>query len=103
MDRLSKGLWPVMLTPYSENYQVDLKALEELTEFYISAGASGLFANCLSSKMFQLTDEERVLITKTVVDKVNGRIPMVSSGTFSEELKRNREFIRKINRDKYII
>ena len=58
MNRLPKGLYPVMLTPFNDDYSIDINALEELTEFYIKAGAEGLFANCLSSEMFQLTSEE---------------------------------------------
>lgn len=96
MERLPKGLWPVMLTPFKDNNEVDLIGLKKLTEFYISAGANGLFANCLSSEMFQLTDEERISITKTVVEQANGRIPVVSTGTFDRELKRNTEFIYKM-------
>lgn len=96
VERLPKGLWPVMLTPFKENYELDLKGLENLTEFYIAAGANGLFANCLSSEMYQLTDEERILITKTVVKKINDKIPVVSTGTFGKNLKKNNEFIKRI-------
>ncbi len=96
MDPLQKGLWPVMLTPFSEDYQVDIDTLKELTEFYIQAGAHGLFANCLSSEMFQLTAEEKILITRTVVEEVNGRIPVVSTGTFGQDPDKNSDFIKKL-------
>lgn len=94
---LPTGLWPVMLTPFKENYKIDIEGLKQLTEFYLSAGANGLFANCLSSEMFQLTDDERVLITEIVVKQVNGRIPVVSTGTFSKNLSVNCEFINRIH------
>ena len=96
MEKLPKGLWPVMLTPFQEDNSVDYKVLEQLTEFYIATGANGLFANSLSSEMFQLTDQERISITQTVVKKTNGRIPVVSTGTFGRDLHRNTEFIKKL-------
>ena len=96
MNRLPKGLYPVMLTPFNDDYSIDIKALEELTEFYIKAGADGLFANCLSSEMFQLTSEERNLITKTVAKKVDGRVPVVATGTFGGGITKTSEFIKKI-------
>lgn len=82
MKKLPKGLWPVMLTPIKEDNTVDYDCLEKLTEFYLSSGAAGLFANCLSSEMFQLTADERVEVTKRVVRTVNGRVPVISTGFF---------------------
>ena len=60
MNRLPEGLWPVMLTPYDRDMRVDVKALEELVNFYIDQGASGLFANCLSSEMYELGYDEQL-------------------------------------------
>ena len=97
MEKLPEGLWPVMLTPFKENNELDLRGLAELTEFYIAAGADGLFANCLSSEMFQLTTEERYLVTKTVVDTVDGRMPVVATGSFGSDVATNAEFIKRLH------
>lgn len=94
--KLSKGLWPVMLTPFTETNELDLDALGRLTEFYIASGANGLFANCLSSEMFQLTDDERLRITKTVVKTVNGRIPVIATGSFSSDMEVSADFVKRI-------
>jgi 4-hydroxy-tetrahydrodipicolinate synthase len=96
MKLLPKGLWPVMLTPFNDRNGVDLPALEHLTEFYIAAGSNGLFANCLSSEMFQLTDDERLLITKKVVDFSNGRIPIIATGSFGRDMVATATFIKRI-------
>ncbi len=96
MKLLPKGLWPVMLTPFNDSNGLDLNALEQLTEFYISAGANGLFANCLSSEMFQLTDEERLLITKKVVDVSKGRVPVIATGSFGNDMTVSATFIKRI-------
>ncbi len=96
MKKLPKGLWPVMLTPFEHSNQLDLDALERLTEFYIASGADGLFANCLSSEMFQLTHEERLCIVKTVVKKVNGRLPVIATGSFSDDMQVSADFIKKM-------
>lgn len=96
MKQLPKGLWPVMLTPLKENNSLDLEGLKRLTEFYIASGADGLFANCLSSEMFQLTENERLLITKTVIEKVGGRIPVVSTGSFGTDMNATSVFVQKL-------
>ena len=97
MEKLPQGLWPVMLTPFKENNELDLSGLVELTEFYLAAGADGLFANCLSSEMFQLTTEERYLVTKTVVDTVGGRVPVVATGSFGSDVATNAGFIERLH------
>jgi 4-hydroxy-tetrahydrodipicolinate synthase len=95
--KLPEGLWPVMLTPFQNNNALDLEGLRRLTDMYLEAGANGLFANCLSSEMYQLTEEERLSITRTVIRQSNGRAPVAATGTFSTDTDRNVEFIRKIH------
>jgi 4-hydroxy-tetrahydrodipicolinate synthase len=96
MKKLPKGLWPVMLTPIKEDNTVDYDCLEKLTEFYLSSGAAGLFANCLSSEMFQLTADERVEVTKRVVRTVNGRVPVISTGSFSTDMEVTSAFVKRL-------
>lgn len=95
-DKLSRGLWPVMLTPFLENNQVDYAGLGALTEFYIRSGANGLFSNCLSSEMFQLTDKERLEVIKGVVRAAQSRVPVVASGTFSRDIHQCSTFISRV-------
>lgn len=85
-----------MLTPFNDSNQLDLETLARLTEFYIASGADGLFANCLSSEMFQLTDDERLRITRTVVETVNGRLPVIATGCFSNDMEVSAIFIKNI-------
>ena len=91
-----KGFVPVMLTPFKDNGAVDFDGLTAITEFYLSSGASGLFANCQSSELFELTEHERLDITQHVVKVVNGAVPVVAAGTFSTDILQQAEFIKKI-------
>ncbi len=79
-NKFANGVYPVMLTPFTKDNQVDYDALDKLTEWYLDAGAAGLFAVCQSSEMFYLTLEERIDITKFIVKKAAGRTAVVSSG-----------------------
>lgn len=95
---LHGGLWPVMLTPFKENNEVDYNALEELTYFYLRAGANGLFANCLSSEMFQLTNQERLQVIDTVVKIASkNNVQVVASGTFNSDMNSSADFIKKVH------
>jgi len=86
-NNFPQGVWPVMLTPFTTDGQVDYKALEELVEWYIKEKVSGLFAVCQSSEMFYLSLEERIKITKTIVKVADKRVPVIASGHISESFE----------------
>ena len=83
-----------MLTPFKANGEVDYDGLTQLTEYYMNAGAQGLFANCLSSEMYELTEDERLQVVKHVVKVANGLVPVVATGTFQGSLNKQAEFIK---------
>jgi 4-hydroxy-tetrahydrodipicolinate synthase len=95
--KLPGGLWPVMLTPFLENNEIDYRGLRKLTDFYIQSGAHGLFSNCLSSEMFQLTTAERLKVIRTVVKTAKSKARVVASGTFSQDMKKCAEFMKQVN------
>jgi len=86
-----------MLTPFLSNGNIDYPALTQLTEIYLQAGSSGLFANCLSSEMFELTDKERIQAIKHVVKVVNGAVPVVATGTFGGPISKQADFVKEVS------
>ncbi|EPR69442.1 dihydrodipicolinate synthase family protein [Cyclobacterium qasimii] len=93
---VEKAFIPVMLTPYKADMTVDYKGLKKLTDYYLESGARGFFANCLSSEMYDLSPEERLKVTKTVVKRVNGKFPVVATGSFGDTAKEKAEFTKQI-------
>ena len=85
-----------MLTPFQESGAIDVPGLDRLTDFYLESGAAGLFANCLSSEMYELTDAERLSVTKQVVERVVGQVPVVSTGTFGGPIEQQADFVKRI-------
>lgn len=81
------GIWPVMLTPFTENNEVDDGALQKLVEWYIQNGVDGLFAVCQSSEMFYLSLEERIHIAEKVKEFAAGRVPVIASGHISDAVE----------------
>ncbi len=85
-----------MLTPFLDSGEVDFEGLKALTELYLEAGAAGLFANCLSSEMYELSEEERLAVTRTVVEQAAGRVPVVATGTFGGPVAEQAQFVKRI-------
>ncbi|MFT3984960.1 MAG: dihydrodipicolinate synthase family protein [Lachnospiraceae bacterium] len=90
------GVYPVMLTPFKMNNEVDFPSLGKLVDWYIEKGVAGLFADCQSSEMFFLSLEERVAIAEFVVEKAAGRVPVVASGHVSDSLTEQAQELNKI-------
>src|SRR5579871_3960362 len=95
MDNEKKFV-PVMITPFNLKAKVDLDAVAVLVEFYLAAGVKGFFANCLSSEMYSISEDERLELTRHVVKCVNGRVPVVATGSFGLTINDKAEFARKI-------
>lgn len=85
------GVWPVMLTPFDENRNIDWQSLEKLIEWYLAAGVHGLFADCQSSEMFFLSDNEARKLVRFIIEKVDGRVPVVASGHTASALSHQSE------------
>jgi 4-hydroxy-tetrahydrodipicolinate synthase len=88
---------PVMITPFNLKAKVDLDAVSVLVEFYLAAGVRGFFANCLSSEMYSISEDERLELTRHIVRRVRGRVPVVATGSFGLTIGDKAEFTRKIH------
>lgn len=97
MKEIKKGFIPVMLTPFHENGSVDYDRLTRLTEFYLQAGVSGLFANCLSSEMYDLDEKERMAVLQSVIKTVNGAVPVVATGVFGGTIPEQAASVRRVH------
>jgi len=91
-----KKFVPVMITPFNLKAKVDLDAVGTLIDFYLAAGVKGFFANCLSSEMYSITEDERLELTQYVVKYVNGRVPVVATSSFGLTIDDKAEFTKKI-------
>lgn len=91
-----KKFVPVMITPFNLKAKVDLDAVSTLIDFYLAAGVKGFFANCLSSEMYSITEDERLELTQHVVKYVNGRVPVVATSSFGLTIDDKAEFTKRI-------
>ena len=89
-----KEVWPVMLTPFTEDGAVDYASLERLIAWYENNGVSGLFAVCQSSEMFSLSLRERVGVARFV--KEHARVPVIASGHVSADREDQLDEIRRV-------
>lgn len=91
---LQDGVWPVILTPFTEQGEIDYDALKHLIKWYEKSGVSGLFSVCQSSEMFYLSLAERVNLAKFI--KEHSTIPVLASGHVSYGIKEQVEELKQM-------
>ncbi|ULQ50994.1 dihydrodipicolinate synthase family protein [Flavihumibacter fluvii] len=96
MNTAEKKFVPVMITPFNLKAKVDYEVLPALIDFYLAAGVKGFFANCLSSEMYSISEDERLELTAFVVKYINKRLPVVATGSFGFTIEDKAEFTKKI-------
>lgn len=70
------GIVPAMATPFDASFKVDEAAVEELIEWYISAGVHGISVGGSQGEFFAMDFEERVRLVKIAARKIDGRVPL---------------------------
>jgi 4-hydroxy-tetrahydrodipicolinate synthase len=71
------GIFNILATPFDADQQLDLQSLRNLVDFQLDKGAYGLTILGVLGEAAKLTVDERQKVLETVVDRVNGRVPIV--------------------------
>ena len=77
---IRKGVYPTMVTPFTQDNQIDYEAAAQIIEYYAECGCDGIFALCLSSEIFHLTDKESTKLLRFISKANKGRMSLVASG-----------------------
>jgi 2-keto-3-deoxy-L-arabinonate dehydratase len=76
-----RGIFPVAPTTFTESGELDLASQKRCIDFMIDAGSDGLCILANFSEQFSLADDERELLTKTILEHVAGRVPVIVTTT----------------------
>lgn len=72
-----RGVFPVVPTIFTETGELDLAGQKRCLDFMIDAGSNGLCILANFSEQFSLSDDERELLTRTQLEHVAGRVPVI--------------------------
>ena len=87
MITIQNGVWPTMITPFTEDGALDLEKIPRMIDWYVKRGCAGVFAVCQSSEMYALTLDERVHLAEAVVEAADGRLGVIASGHISDDMQ----------------
>ena len=72
-----QGVFPVAPTIFADDGALDLDSQRRAIDFMIDAGSHGICILANYSEQFALGDDERDLLTRTVLEHVAGRVPVI--------------------------
>ena len=72
-----------MTTPFEDDYSLDLEGLKRLTRLYVEGGTPSVIAAGSTGEFYSMTDEERKLVIKTVVEAAHGEITVFGCSAHS--------------------
>src|SRR5579864_2371092 len=80
------GVFSVLPTPFSASGDFDPGGLGNVIDLFIADGVNGFTALGVTSEVARLTDAERDAVLAAVLERVNGRVPVVA-GTTADGLR----------------
>ncbi|NLM18316.1 MAG: 4-hydroxy-tetrahydrodipicolinate synthase [Candidatus Riflebacteria bacterium] len=82
-----KGSWVALATPFKENGDIDLKALDRLLELHIQSKTDGIVICGTTGEAPSLNHDERKLIMQRAREATKGTVPlMLGTGSNSTQL-----------------
>ncbi len=87
MKTINNGVYPTMVTPFTEDNKIDYEGVKQLLDWYVKKGVDGIFAICQSSEIFFLSFEERLELLKFIMANKPEGLSIVASGHTSDDLE----------------
>ena len=86
MYLIKNGVYPTMITPFTDDNKIDYEGVLQLLQWYKAKGVDGIFAICQSSEIFYLSFEERYELLKFIMDNKPDNMSIVASGHTADDL-----------------
>ncbi len=81
LQRPYRGVFPVVPTTFKDNGELDLESQKRCIDFMVDAGSNGLCILANFSEQFVLSDADREVLTKVILEHVAGRVPVIVTTT----------------------
>lgn len=77
-EKVISEVVPIVPTPFHENEEIDVEALQRLIDFSVDGGIKAVCLPAYASEFYKLTDEERLKVVRVAVDHAKGRVQIVA-------------------------
>lgn len=86
------GIVTVLNTPFKTDLSIDFNALQANVGYALEAGVAGFLVPAMASEVYKLTESERIEMVATVLETVNGKVPVIA-GAGETDLTKSKRLI----------
>ena len=86
MKTIPKGAYPAMITPFTADGEIDYPAVGRLLRWYERLNCPGVLSLCASSETNKLSLEEKIALSKYIVEN-KGKMTIIASGHTSDSVE----------------
>lgn len=87
------GIVTVLNTPFTKNNELDLHSLRRNVRKALQAGVAGFLVPAMASEVYKLSVDERLRMVDTVLEEVNGEVPVIA-GAGETDMERARQLLK---------
>ena len=91
------GAWPILLTAFDNNDELDLPAVGALLDFYDDLGIRGLLALGQASEVILLSHDERMRLAEFVAARPRKSLAIAAVGNFGASLSEQARSLQQIH------
>jgi 4-hydroxy-tetrahydrodipicolinate synthase len=98
MFHQAEGIIPALVTPFTNDNQLNEQSLRSIVKRFLDAGVHGLFCLGSNGEFFTLTEKEKIRIAEIIVDEAAGKVPVYvgTGGTSTGEVIRLNEVMKEV-------
>ncbi|MGC9352300.1 MAG: dihydrodipicolinate synthase family protein [Mariniphaga sp.] len=87
------GIVTVLNTPFTTDNKIDLKALKKNVFEALDAGVAGFLVPAMASEVSKLSETERLSLVNTVIETVEGKVPVIA-GAGETNLSKSKKLLK---------
>ncbi|SLN23556.1 4-hydroxy-tetrahydrodipicolinate synthase [Roseovarius litorisediminis] len=72
-----EGIWTPVVTPYTDDFQINEQALADTVGLLIDKGVHGIIVSGTTGEYYAQSHEDRIWLMQRVRELINGRVPLV--------------------------
>jgi len=77
LDRKTQGVYPISITPFTENGDIDHTSMDKLTDFFLECGVPGVTLLGVLGEVSKLSEQESLDLVQRTVKRIGGRAQVI--------------------------
>lgn len=78
MSAKFRGVWPALVTPFTQENKINVPVLRSLVGYLVDKGVDGFYVGGTTGEGVFMSVDERQQVLEHALDEINGRVPVIA-------------------------